>query len=166
MITENIFFEYLHLYESIVFFFSIKCLESYGIVKNSNGTFHPTEFHLPVGISKAFQFDLTCLNICRIILKFHLACDVKVDPCCVANLAVIVDSYRGWSHEISGNSQFFSLKREINSMTQVVVFNLKRGRYIALSWKVLFLINQCHRLTPSNRCKALGIPAGGSFAVS
>ena len=99
-----------HLY----FFLSIKCSESYVIVQNSKGTFHPTEFHLPVGISKAFQFDLTCLNICRVILKFHLACDVKVDPCCVANLAVIVDSYRGWSHEISGNSQFFSLKREIN----------------------------------------------------
>ena len=89
-------------------------------------TFHPTEFHLPVGISKAFQFDLTCLNICRVILKFHLTCDVKVDPCRVANLAVIVDSYRGWSHEICRNSQFFSLKREINSMRWVVGFKLKR----------------------------------------
>ena len=111
-----------HLY----FFLSIKCSESYVIVQNSKGTFHPTEFHLPVGISKAFQFDLTCLNICRVILKFHLTCDVKVDPCRVANLAVIIDSYRGWSHEISGNSQFFSLKREINSMTWVVGSNMKR----------------------------------------
>ena len=98
------------------YYFSIKCLESYGIVKNSNGTFHPTEFHLPICISKAFQFDLTSLNICRVILKFHLACDVKVDPCSVANLAVIVDSYRGWSHKIRRNSQFFSLKREINTI--------------------------------------------------
>ena len=126
MITENFFLNTCICMSQLYFFLSIKCLESYFIVENSNGTFHPTEFHLPVGISKAFQFDLTCLNICRVILKFHLTCDVKVDPCRVANLAVIVDSYRGWSHEISGNSQFFSLKREINSMTQIVGFNLKR----------------------------------------
>ena len=98
------------------------------IFGNSNRTFHPTEFHLPICISKAFQFDFTCLNICRVILKFHLACNVKVDPCGVANLAVIVDSYRGWSHKIRGNSQFFSLNKEIN---------------ICLwSWEVPFLINQ------------------------
>ena len=75
-------------------------------------TRHPIESHLFVGVSEALQLNFTSLNIVWVSVELHFACHIKVDPRGIANLGVLVHSYRGRPNKVGRNPKLFGLVNE------------------------------------------------------